>query len=115
MVANNRQLRDVTAEIVALLHRANEPPRLFVQAGRLVRLRQDEQGQAWLEPVSDLHLRHRLSQIADVVYATSDPDQVWHVIPSLALMRDVLARETWPFPPVEGIVETPIVRPDGAA
>src|SRR5689334_16565291 len=68
VVTNNRQLRDVTAEIVALLHRANEPqPYLFVQAGSLVRLRQDERGQAWLEPVTDLHLRHRLSQIADVV------------------------------------------------
>jgi hypothetical protein len=94
VVANNRPLRDMTAEIVAVLHQANEPPRLFVQAGRLVRLRQDERGQAWLEPVTDLHLRHRLSQIADVVHTTGDHDQVWHVVPPLALMRDVLAMET---------------------
>jgi hypothetical protein len=113
ILGNNRPLRDISAEIVALLHRANEPPRLFVQAGRLVRLRQDERGQAWLEPVTDLHLRHRLSQIADVVHASGAHDQVWHVVPPLALLRDVLAMETWPFPPVEGIVETPIVRPDG--
>jgi hypothetical protein len=115
LVANNRQLRDVTAEIVALLHRANAPqPRLFVQAGRLVRPRENERGQAWLEPVTDLHLRHRLSQIADVVQASGAHDQVWHVVPSLAFMRDILAMESWPFPPVEGIIETPIVRPDGS-
>src|SRR5262245_4945265 len=114
ILGNNRPLRDITAEIVTLLHQANEPPRLFVQAGRLVRLRQDERGQAWLEPVTDLHLRYRLSQIADVVQASSAHDQVWHVVPPLALMRNVLAMERWPFPPVEGLVETPIVRPDGS-
>src|SRR5262245_58069587 len=73
ILGNNRPFRDITAEIVALLHQANEPqPRLFVQGGRLVRLRQDERGQVWLEPVTDLHLRHRLSQIADVVQASGD-------------------------------------------
>jgi len=103
ILGNNRPFRDITGEIVALLHQANEPqPHLFVQAGRLVRLRQDERGQAWLEPVTDLHLRHRLSQIADVVQVSGD--QVWHVVPSLAFMRDILAMESWPFPPVEGLV-----------
>jgi DNA polymerase-1 len=29
-------------------------------------------------------------------------------------MRDVLVMESWPFPPVEGLVETPIIRPDGS-
>src|SRR4029453_6165814 len=90
IVTNNRPMRDVTAEIITLLHRANTPqPRLFVQGGRLVRLRQDEGGQALLEPATDLTLRHRLSQIADVVQVTGD--QVWHVVPSLAFLRDILA------------------------
>src|SRR5207302_1847932 len=82
------------------------------QAGHLVRLRQDERGQVWLEPVSELHLRRRLSLVANVVHATgAHNEQVWHVFPSLTLMRDVLAMDVWPFAPVEGIVETPIVRP----
>src|SRR5438876_5556791 len=114
VIVNNRPLREITADIVQVLQTTNTPPVLFMQAGRLVRLRQDERGQAWLEPVTDLHLRHRLSQIADVVQTTGNHDQVWHVVPSLALLRDVLAMETWPFPSVEGIIETPIVRPDGA-
>src|SRR5207248_8715199 len=88
---------------------------LFVQAGQLVRLRQDGRGHVWLEPVSELHLRRRLSLVADVVHATgAHHEQVWHVFPSLTLMRDVLAMDVWPFPPVEGIVETPIVRSDGS-
>jgi hypothetical protein len=115
VIVNNRPLRDLTADIVEVLDRANHPPRLFIQAGRLVRLRQDERGQSWLEPMTDLHLRHRLSQVADVVQVSGGRgEQVWHVFPSLSLMRDVLSMETWTFPPVAGLVETPIVRPDGS-
>jgi DNA polymerase-1 len=56
-----------------------------------------------------------LSQVANVVHAAGDHhEHIWHVFPSLTLMRDVLVMETWPFPPVEGIVETPILRPDGS-
>ena len=65
--------------------------------------------------MTDLHLRHRLSQVADVVQVSgAHHEQSWHVFPSLSLMRDVLAMETWTFPPVAGLVETPIVRPDGS-
>src|SRR5215471_3123691 len=115
VIVNNRPLREITAEIVQVLQSTNTPPVLFLQAGRLVRLRQDERGQTWLEPVTDLHLRRRLTQVADVVHVSGAPaEHAWHVFPSLTLLRDVLALESWPFPPVESIVETPIVRPDGS-
>src|SRR6266436_3896725 len=105
VVVNNRPLREITAEIVAVLDTANSPPVLYVQAGQLVRLRQDERSHVWLEPVTELHLRRRLSQVADVVHATgAHNEQIWHVFPSLTLMRDVLVMEAWPLPPVEGIV-----------
>src|SRR5262249_45639136 len=92
VIVNNRPLREITAEIVQVLQSTNIPPVLFLQAGRLVRLRQDERGQAWLEPVTDLHLRRRLTQVADVVHVSGAPaEQAWHVFPSLTLLRDVLA------------------------
>src|SRR5262245_64875400 len=68
VIVNNRPLRDITAAIVHVLETTNTPPVLFMQAGRLVRLRQDERGQAWLEPVTDLHLRRGLTKVADVVH-----------------------------------------------
>ena len=115
VIVNNRPLREIAADIVQVLQTTNTPPVLFMQAGRLVRLRQDERGQAWLEPVTDLHLRRRLTQVADVVHVSGDQgEHAWHVFPSLTLLRDVLAMEHWPFPPVESLVETPIVRPDGS-
>jgi hypothetical protein len=95
VIVNNRPLREITTEIVQVLHTANDPPMLYVQAGQLVRLRQDERGHVWLEPVNELHLRRRLSQVANVVHATGDhQEHTWHVFPSLTLMRDVLVMES---------------------
>ena len=70
VIVNNRPLREITADIVQVLSTANSPPHLFVQAGQLVRLRQDERDHVWLEPVTEIHLRRRLSLVADVVHAT---------------------------------------------
>src|SRR5438270_12148374 len=57
VIVNNRPLREITADIVQVLQTSNSPPHLFVQAGQLVRLRQDERGHVWLEPLTELHLR----------------------------------------------------------
>lgn len=112
VVTNNRPLRDITADIVQVLQQTNDPPALFVQAGRLVRLRHSERG-AWIEPVHEYALRRRLTQVADVVHASGDGEQTWHIWPTLSLMRDMLAMDTFPFPPLEGITETPLVTSDG--
>jgi hypothetical protein len=71
-------------------------------------------GHVWIEPLTEMHLRHRLTQVADVVHASQDGEQHWHVWPSLSLMRDILAMDAWSFPPLDGVVETPILRPDGS-
>jgi hypothetical protein len=114
IITNNRPLRDITAEIMEVLERTNDPPVLFVQGGRLVRLRQDDRGHTWLEPVNEYMLRRRVTHIADVVHASGDGEHHWHVFPSLSLMRDLLAMDTWPLPSLTGIIETPILRPDGS-
>src|SRR5207245_11380322 len=112
VIVNNRPLREITAEIVQVLQTTNTPPVLFLQAERLVRLRQDERGQAWFEPVTDLHLHRRLTQVADVVHVSGDQaEHAWHVCPSLTLLRDVLAMAHWPFPPVESLARPTLRRP----
>lgn len=112
VVTNNRPLREITADIVTVLQQTNDPPALFVQAGRLVRLRHSERG-AWIEPVHEYALRRRLTQVADVVHASGDGERTWHIWPTLSLMRDMLAMDLFPFPPLEGITETPLVTSDG--
>jgi hypothetical protein len=56
IVVNNRQLPDVTAEAIEALAARNDPPEIFVRAGRLVRVREDENGpqrySRWMIPIS---------------------------------------------------------------
>jgi hypothetical protein len=113
VVMNNRPLRAITADVVNVLTQTNDPPVLFVQSGRVVRLRRDERGQTWIEPVTHYILRRRLTQVADVVHESGDGERRWHVFPSRSVLLDVLAMDAWSFPPLEGIVETPILRPEG--
>ena len=113
VVTNNRPLRDITADIVDVLRQTNDPPVFFTQSGRLVRLRYNERGH-WIEPVNEYALRRRLTQVADVVHRSGDGENHWHVFPTLSLMRDILAMDTFPFPSLEGIIETPLVKPDGS-
>ena len=109
----NQPLRALLADIVDVLQQTNDPPALFVQSGRLVRLRDNERGH-WIEPVAEYALRHRLTQVADVVHESGDGEHHWHVFPTLSLMRDILAMDAYPFPSLEGIIETPIVKSDGS-
>ena len=109
VIMNNRPLRVITANVVRVLEHTNYPPVLFVQSGKIVRLRRDERGQkTWIEPATDIILRRRLTQVADVVRESGDGERRWHVFPSRSVLLDVLAMDTWPFPGLEGIVETPI-------
>ena len=113
VITNNRPLRDISADIIEVLAQTNDPPVFFTQSGRLVRLRYNERGH-WIEPVNEYALRRRLTQVADVVHRSGDGENHWHVFPTLSLMRDILAMDTFPFPALEGIIETPIVKSDGS-
>ena len=48
---NARQLRDVSADALAALVAANDPPQVFKQGNTLTRIRVDEKGRPSLEPL----------------------------------------------------------------
>src|SRR5262245_1766400 len=54
---SQRPLRDVTGDAVAALHDANDPPAIFVQSSRLVRVRRDEHNRPFVEQLTDAALR----------------------------------------------------------
>jgi hypothetical protein len=112
---NNRQLREVAQDALAALQAANEPPVFFVRSGSLVRLRFDEKQRPLLDEVNVYHVRHRLTSVADFcVFTTGEAPKVTGAFPPLDVARDLLARGYWPFPPVEAIIETPVLRRDGS-
>jgi hypothetical protein len=70
IVVNNRHLREVTAEALSALATRNDPPELFVRAGRLVRVREDENGIPEIQVLEDSHVKGRLARVADFVRIT---------------------------------------------
>jgi hypothetical protein len=111
IVVNNRQLPDVTAEAIEALAARNDPPEIFVRAGRLVRVREDENGTPEIQPMDDPHIKGRLARVADYVRTTEKGET--KVIPPDWLVKDVGQLPYWPFPSLEAVVEAPIMRPDG--
>jgi hypothetical protein len=68
---NGRQLRDVVAEAWEAVPTANDPPFLFRGGGRILRQRELEGGQTWLEPITSVGLFGVLIRVADWMRASS--------------------------------------------
>jgi hypothetical protein len=111
ILISDRPLRDVAADALAALESANDPPRLFVRAGKPCRVRQDENGRPLIERVTDSELKHRMERTANFIVATKGGYK--HVSAPMDLVKDLMAHESWPFPGLVGIAEVPVIRPDG--
>ncbi len=113
---NNRHLRDLTADALKALKGANDPPEVFVRAGSLVRVREDEHGTPQIQPMELNHVRGRLARVADFVKVSKQGDKFVEtkVSPPELVVKDVMALSSWPFPALEAVVESPILRPNGS-
>jgi hypothetical protein len=111
IVVNNRQLPEVTAEAIAALAARNDPPEVFVRTGRLVRVRENENGIPEIQVMEDSHIKGRLARVAKFVRNTEKGET--EVIPPDWLVKDVGQLPWWPVPALEAVIEAPIMRPDG--
>ncbi len=107
-----RQLRDVTADALALLTAANDPPVLFRRSGEVVRVTNDEDHRPVMGAVGVDELRHRLGALAPWVRMTNDGPRP--ADPPEVLARNILAAWELPFPGLQAVVESPALRPDGS-
>lgn len=108
---NNRQLRDSTAQAINALVAANNPPEIFVRMGQLCRITINEDGHPTIEPLKEAGLRYYLSKAADFIRVG---DTITMVSPPKDLVQNVLVAPSWPISPLRGIVEVPVLRPDGS-
>lgn len=106
-----RRMREISADALSALALANLPPQLFVRGGELARVSPDERGRPLIERLGEASLRGVMARVADFV-KVGGGDYV-HIPPPLDIVRDVLTLGKWPFPPLTGVVETPVIRPDG--
>jgi hypothetical protein len=115
---NNRELRDISAEAIAALQHANDPPVLFVRSGQAVHVVSDELGRHTIVEASEAFLRGRMTRSADFRRLVHDKNRQPHypaVNPPIDTVRDVLALapEAWGFPALESVTKSPLLRPDG--
>ena len=102
----------ITQDALLALEKANMPPEYFVRSGALVRFKVDEQLIPMLELVDEFMLISRLARVAN--FHTRSNRKKTPCDPPVKVAKDILALGSWPFPPIIGIVEAPILRPDGS-
>ena len=110
---NGRFLREVVADTVAALQKANEPPTMFVRGSELVRVPEDS---AHAEPLTVAALRVLMDQAADFakIKDTEDGEEIRPARPPRDVAESILAippRDT--FPKLAGIRSQPVFLPDG--
>ncbi len=108
---NDRPMRDKTDDALIALEQANDPPTVFSRGGGLARVRKDDEGLPVIDAMGEPHLRGRMDRTANFyVMSKSGPSPV---SPPKEVVQDVLALGRWRFPVLQGVVEAPVLRPDG--
>jgi putative DNA primase/helicase len=116
IIANNRQLRELSDDAYSVLLAANNPPQVYQYGGQLARVTAAD-GRAGVQLLDPTMLRYRLSRVADFMAVKMLKDgaqQPSWVIPSDRLIADILAYPEWPdMPALSGVVTGPVVGPSG--
>jgi len=110
IVVNDRPLRDVSDEATDALVEANDPPEIFSRAGMLARLAKDSEDRPVIQDIDRDRLRYRMTRTAEYLKVGDD---MQHVYPPSEVVGDVLAAKAFSFPRLEGITESPVLRPSG--
>jgi hypothetical protein len=112
IVHNGRQHDELVREAMDALNEANDPPRLFVRAGQLSRLRQDEDGRPLIEGMRTEHLRLALAEAASWYRVNKDGEHS-STTPPADVASSIAAAGDWPLPALAGVVELPVLRHTG--
>lgn len=111
---DDRPLRDRSADALDALVKSNDPPVLLRHGGGLARVVRDENGRAVVDPVGESELRGRLTRVADFCGRAGRGGRQAHKTPPRDTVLDILGLGEWPFPPLTGVTEAPVVRADGS-
>ncbi len=109
------QLADLTQQALGAISAANTPPSLFVRGGQPSRITMNEDGLPVIQALERTRMRCKLSQVARWLgYRQIKNERVAvDANPPMYLAENILALPDWPFPPLLGITQAPILRPDG--
>lgn len=103
-----------------ILSRTNNPPTRFERMAVPTRIVEDEKGRKIIVPITETYLRGEMGREI-TYYAVSEKTGEVFMPPPSDIAKDLAERinDTLiqmgdkPFPPLAGLVETPVLRPDG--
>ena len=111
IIVNVGQLPEITAQCLDALAKKNNPPRLFRSRTSLVKV--VTSGEVPKMQILGIdHLRGELTRAAGFYKQMSRGMKT--SLPPNEVMRDILTLENLPFLELQGIVECPVLRPDGS-
>ncbi len=124
IIAAGVPLQDVTRRALETVIEANDPPRIYVRDAQLTFATRSEDGRATLLAADEGTLRGVMARAARYVRMKRSGDE-WvaqDIAPPLDAVRDfpfevylwAEERGHWPFPPITGVTECPVLRPDGS-
>ncbi len=109
------RLREINELSLLALQRDNDPPKIFIRSGGLVRVIQDEKGTPSIQICDPDILKHNLERAADFVKLRGTDASEKPISPPMEVIKDILANTDWSgFPPIEGLLESPVILPDGS-
>jgi hypothetical protein len=104
-----RPWRDIADEALSHLAQAKTP--LYVRQGELVRIVRKEDGTPAIEAISDPALKDILAHAMNFVRISGRGPI--HIPPPDNIVRNLVSRPSFPFAPLEAVIEFPVFRPDG--
>lgn len=112
IVANNRQLHEITNDAIAALIESNIPPTTFVRGGELVRVVIDERGIPKIQATSPASVRGIVARSASWVRVTKDGTT--EIAPPKEVVEDLMALGEWQhIPPIVAITKAPVLAASG--
>jgi putative DNA primase/helicase len=114
IVVNHTYMHIISENALKALVASNEPPKIFVHAGALARIRMDPEPR--LEYLTVPELKGVLDRCATFVRERGPGESVWYAParPPIDVVNDLLVRGEWPgLPFIEEIIASPVYGVEG--
>jgi hypothetical protein len=108
---SDRHTRDVIRDVLDALRTYNETPRLFLRDGVPVQIQTNEEGTPRIVELTEAALSDHISRAASVTRTTRK--RVKPADLPARYVQQILSRDDLPFPPLKGLTEVPVMRPNG--
>lgn len=112
ILTGDKSLDQLTRETVDALYKRNFPIVLYQQGPNLVRFRNGSGSRPLVDLVTTDVMINRMAETCKFL-ARSPNGGLKQIFPPMTLARNILAESSWPFPELKGVVESPVLRPDG--